>query len=154
MTHTVPLLYQSKLKIEIGWSKKYLWTSLLSIEVGSIIYRGDTKLLRICINRHCQLGLKKAECTLKEGCQNSEFYREERDWFNYSIINIWYVCVCAKSLSHVQLFAAPWIAARPAPLSMGILQARILEWIAISCSRGSSWSRDQTYVSCVPCIGR
>ena len=26
----------------------------------------------------------------------------------------------------------------------GILQARILEWIAISSSRGSSWSRDQT----------
>ena len=26
----------------------------------------------------------------------------------------------------------------------GILQARILEWIAISFSRGSSWSRDQT----------
>ena len=46
--------------------------------------------------------------------------------------------VCAKSLSHIQLFAAPWIVARPAPLSVGILQARILEWIAISCSRGSS----------------
>ena len=31
----------------------------------------------------------------------------------------------------------------------GILQARILEWVAISFSRGSSWSRDQTWVSCV-----
>ena len=29
----------------------------------------------------------------------------------------------------------------------GILQARILEWIAISFSRGSSWPRDQTRVS-------
>ena len=28
----------------------------------------------------------------------------------------------------------------------GILQARILEWVAISFSRGSSWSRDQTQV--------
>ena len=28
-----------------------------------------------------------------------------------------------------------------------ILQARILEWVAISFSRGSSWSRDQTQVS-------
>ena len=36
----------------------------------------------------------------------------------------------------------------------GILQARILEWVAISFSRGSSWSRDQTQVSCVTCIGR
>ena len=32
----------------------------------------------------------------------------------------------------------PWTVARQAPLSMGILQARILEWVAISFSRGSS----------------
>ena len=36
----------------------------------------------------------------------------------------------------------------------GISQARILEWVAISCSRGSSRSRDRTYISCVTCIGR
>ena len=30
-----------------------------------------------------------------------------------------------------------------------ILQARILEWVAISFSRGSSWPRDQTRVSCI-----
>ena len=31
----------------------------------------------------------------------------------------------------------------------GILQARILEWVAILFSRGSSWSRDQIWVSCI-----
>ena len=31
----------------------------------------------------------------------------------------------------------------------GILQARILEWIAIPFSRGSSWPRDQTQLSCI-----
>ena len=31
----------------------------------------------------------------------------------------------------------------------GILQARILEWIAIFFSRGSSWPRDRTQVSCI-----
>ena len=30
----------------------------------------------------------------------------------------------------------------------GILQARILEWVVISFSRGSSWHRDRTQVSC------
>ena len=35
----------------------------------------------------------------------------------------------------------------------GILQARILEWVAISSSRGSSWPRKQTHVSHVSCIG-
>ena len=33
----------------------------------------------------------------------------------------------------------------------GSFQARILEWVAISFLRGSSWPRDQT---CVSCIGR
>ena len=36
----------------------------------------------------------------------------------------------------------------------GILQARILEWVAISYSRGSSRPRDRTLVSCISCIGR
>ena len=31
----------------------------------------------------------------------------------------------------------------------GILQARTLEWVAISFSRGSSWPRDWTWVSCI-----
>ena len=31
----------------------------------------------------------------------------------------------------------------------GILQARILEWVAIPFSRESSWSRDWTWVSCI-----
>ena len=31
----------------------------------------------------------------------------------------------------------------------GILQARILEWVAISFSRGSSWPRDRTQVSLI-----
>ena len=31
----------------------------------------------------------------------------------------------------------------------GILQVRILEWVAISFSRGSSWPRDWTQVSCI-----
>ena len=34
----------------------------------------------------------------------------------------------------------------------GISQARILEWVAFSSSSGSSWSRDQTFVSFVSCI--
>ena len=31
----------------------------------------------------------------------------------------------------------------------GILQARLLEWVAISYSKGSSWPRDQTQIFCV-----
>ena len=41
----------------------------------------------------------------------------------------------------------PWTVAHQAPLFMGILQARILEWVAMPSSRGSSQPRDPTQVS-------
>ena len=36
----------------------------------------------------------------------------------------------------------------------GILQARILEWVAISSSRGSSQPKDPAHISCVCCTDR
>ena len=56
------------------------------------------------------------------------------------------LCLIAQSCLTV---FDPWTAARQAPLSMGILQARILEWAAMPSSRGSSQARDQTHVSCM-----
>ena len=44
----------------------------------------------------------------------------------------------AKSLSPVRLFATAWTGSLPGSSVHGILQARILEWVAISFSRGSS----------------
>ena len=42
----------------------------------------------------------------------------------------------------------PWTAAYQAPLSMGILQARLLAWVAMPSSRGSSQSKDQPRILC------
>ena len=47
----------------------------------------------------------------------------------------WVMCLVA---CHVWLFATPWTLAHQAPLSVGILQARTLEWVAMPSSRGSS----------------
>ena len=41
----------------------------------------------------------------------------------------------------------PMDSSPPGPSVQGILQARILEWVAIPDSRGSSQPRDQTQVS-------
>ena len=57
-------------------------------------------------------------------------------------------------LSPVRLCVTPWTVARQAPLSMGLFQARVLEWVAISFSRGCSPSRDLTCVSCISRISR
>ena len=57
--------------------------------------------------------------------------------------------VRGKSLGRVRLFATLWTVAHLAPLSMGILQVRILEWGATGSSRGSSLPRNQAHVSCL-----
>ena len=43
----------------------------------------------------------------------------------------------------------PMGCSRPSPLSMGILQAKLLEWVAISFSRAFTQPGDQTWVSCM-----
>ena len=48
-------------------------------------------------------------------------------------------CVVVLSRSVVSDCATPWTVAHQAPLSTGILQARIPEWVAMLSSRGSSW---------------
>ena len=50
-------------------------------------------------------------------------------------------------LSHVRLFATAWTVAPQVPRSMGILQARILEWVATSSPRGFSQPRELKGVS-------
>ena len=41
----------------------------------------------------------------------------------------------------------PMDSSQPISSIRGIFQARVLEWVAISFSRGSSWPRDLTWVS-------
>ena len=60
------------------------------------------------------------------------------------------VCVLCHSASASLKPHGLW----PGSLIHGISQARVLEQVAISSSRGSSRPRDRTHVSCVSCLGR
>ena len=86
----------------------------------------SSKLKNVTMRKHGTLTDKK-KCCLKFGTLN---------------INE----VCAL-LSCIWLSAIPWTVARLAPLSMGILQARILERVAMPSSRRSFQPRDRTQVS-------
>ena len=57
--------------------------------------------------------------------------------------------VKVMSLSHVQLFCDPMDCSLPGSSVHGIFQARVLEWLVISFSRGSSQPRDRTLLSCI-----
>ena len=54
----------------------------------------------------------------------------------------------AKSLQSCLAWCDPLECSLPGSSVHGILQARILEWIAMLFSRGSSWPRDWTQISC------
>ena len=56
--------------------------------------------------------------------------------------------------SHSQLFVTPMDCSPPGSSVHGIFQARILEWIVMPSSRGSSQPRNRTSVSYVSCIGQ
>ena len=75
------------------------------------------------------------------------------------------LCLCAKSLQLCLTLCDPTDCRPPgspgkntgegchALQGHGVLQARILKWVAMPSSRGSSWPRDETGVSPVSCIG-
>ena len=71
------------------------------------------------------------------------------------VTNINSLCayVCAKSLQSCLTLCDPVNCSLRDSSVHWILQARILEWVAVP-SRGSSQPRDQTHISCVSCIGR
>ena len=62
-------------------------------------------------------------------------------------------CMKVKSESEVAqsclTLSNPMDCSLPGSSVLGTSQARILEWVAISFSRGSSWPRDRTQVSCI-----
>ena len=61
--------------------------------------------------------------------------------------------ICSVSVSHSAVSDSATMNCSPLGSSFhGIFQARILEWVAITLSRGSSWPRDWTWVSCI--VGR
>ena len=63
-------------------------------------------------------------------------------------------CLPAKSLKSCLTLCDPIDYSLLGSSVHGILQARILERVAMLSSRGSSWPRDQTCVSYISCIGR
>ena len=60
-----------------------------------------------------------------------------------------YTCMCDQSLQLCPTFRNPMDCSPPGSSVYGILQARILEWVAMSSFRESSQPKDRTQVSCI-----
>ena len=82
--------------------------------------------------------------------------------------SLWQISLSTQALSSVvcvclcECLVAQWCPALCDPIDCGppgssvhgISQARILEWVTVSSSRGSSWPRDGTRFSHISCISR
>ena len=75
-------------------------------------------------------------------------------WMNVFVCVCVCVCVCVVHDQPCSTLLYPIDCSSPGSSVYGVSQARILKWVAISSSRGPSWSRDRTCVSCVSCIDR
>ena len=64
------------------------------------------------------------------------------------------IITCAKSLQSCPSLCDPMDCSLLGSYIHGILQAEILEWVAMPSSKGSSRCRDQTHISLGSCIGR
>ena len=76
-------------------------------------------------------------------------------WF-YLLLSLFLWKVCSNKCWIAQLcpvLCDPMDCSLPGSSVHGILQASILECVAMPSSRGSSWPRDRTYISYVSCIG-
>ena len=63
-------------------------------------------------------------------------------------------CVCARSSQSCPTLCDPMDRSPIGSSVHGMLQARILEWVAMPSSGGSFQARERTHVSYVSCIGR
>ena len=58
-------------------------------------------------------------------------------------------CMQAQLLQSCLTLCSPMDCSPPGSSVHGILQVRILEWVVMPSSRGSSWPRNPTWVSCI-----
>ena len=111
-------------------------------------------MLWVQVHYKCKMWIRSQTCTMKKStlmtfilflCWNDNIM----DLFIVKICCVC-VCVCVCVCAQSCLALTNTMACNPLGSSVcGIFQARILEWGAISSSRGSSLPRDQTHISCV-----
>ena len=122
----------------------FLW--LKSTQLSSQIALTDTtKMVLPCAHAHTHT---HTHARALPGTHLSWSYGESP----FSITTIFYADIHAQSLQSCPALC-DLMDYRPPSFSVhGILQARILEWVAMPSSRRSSQPRDQTCISCIFCI--
>ena len=122
----------------------------------------NASMLLVLFRLHARWSVKSQRENMRDIagliCSKSKYTQ----WF-FQDFSLWFLDVKLDTLKDVRV----WISAHsvmshchsmdcspPGSSVHGISQARILKWVAITFSRGSSLPKDRTHISCVPCTGR
>ena len=120
----------------------YQWNNtvfaFLCLEFFYLVQCHQDSVMLVC--KRTEPALPLLSCNSLEGTENHRILDPE-------MILMW--CEVIQSCPTV---CDPMNCSLQRPSVHGIFQARVLEWVVISFSRGSSWPRDQTRVSCI--VGR
>ena len=71
-----------------------------------------------------------------------------RTWFQTTAMKYWHQACLLEHVQSCWTLCDPMDCSPPGSPVHGIFPARILEWVTIPFSRGSSWLRDHTCISC------
>ena len=136
----VSMLIQSGVYLKLKWNLSDImnrWFASLQIEVSFLLWKQNVS--RANVVKVKEVRMKTQEYNRKERAFNTEDYAKYTN-----IVTISLIMYDGQTAEELMLTAA-----RQAPLSMGILQARILVASILPSSRGSSQPRDKTQVSCI-----
>ena len=90
-----------------------------------------------------------ARVSSSDGLLNSSYWRCKSRCFFFFLKLSCFCCCCCLVAQLCLTLCNPMDCCPPGSSLHGISQARILEWVAISFSRGSSQPRNQTPISCI-----
>ena len=126
------------------------WGSLSALSDGNVIELPGVRKLKVKTSSGCtDVTVLKAHLIISQRHLIMLRVYIDRNTKNTSI-SLW----CAQSLQSCPTLCDPMDCSPPGPSVHGTSQVRILEWVAISPSKGSSRPRDQICISYISCTGR
>ena len=131
------LWFMGSQRVGHDWVTELNWTEFTKVMTHTIHWRQKSLFNKWCQGSWTVTNNNESRC-----CHT---------WMDKTGSNGLNACMLFR-FSHVWFFVTLWTVAHQGPLSMGILQARILEWATMLFSRGSSRPRDWTHVSYSSCI--
>ena len=142
---------------EFSWPGDQTWISRVSYIGGRALYHWATEEVQLSYNSNWLHWCKSKVIHMNTILDHKHILVYLESWcmmelmfqMNRSISLFFIICVCVLVVQSCLTLCDAMNRSPPGSSVHGFLQARILEWIAIPFSTGSSWPKDQGLVFCI-----